>query len=250
MDIRKALPVLACLLFLAFQGVAFRRLVDDPTSFWLTRPHQDALMDYAPHQGPESAMAGDWTLLLKAPRASRGEVRMYARQGLQRVTAARDAYGALLEPLTPAQRAAFQVPQADLVDPLFPGVDATSQSIFFYCVGALVERAGTATATSGAEKAAAPGAVEMMPEALFWRLGRLAVSPSSSLTPEQSAQVLGGFRRLARCLDDYQAVRGRLWTLSGLAARQRQEGEAPPFPFPTPQELRSAEKVLVTLGGR
>ena len=242
MDLKKALPLVACLFFLALQGVVFRQRVDDPLSGWLTRPHQDSLMGYSPRNLPEANAAGPWHAML-AGRGGR-DLQTAAVQGVPVVAAAQAAYDALVDPLSPEQQAALLVPQTDLVDPLFPGIDSSSQSVFFYCVGALTVRAGDAVATPGETGRARSSHLTLMPEALFWRLGRLAVEPSSSLTPVQSVRLLQGVRRLSERLDDYHALRGRLWSLAGLAPQEHQEGEAPPFPFPTPQEFRSAREVL------
>lgn len=244
-----------CLGVLALEGLWMRRMMDDPLTGWLIGDNQNVLMPWAPRMSPETA--GPWTELLKAlPSKAGGQVREIARRGTAVVQAVRDGYRGLLEPLTLEQRAALLRPSTDLVDPLYPGIDADPQRVFFYCVGALRARADGSDSV-GALRARADGAVvaaapyppvtedvPYMPEALFWRLGRLARDPGHPLTPDQAAAILERIRALGDAVYAYDTLRADLWTACGLPPRIPARDGPPPFPFPPPRELRAVGVAL------
>lgn len=231
-----------CLGALALEGMWMRQKMADPLTGWLIGDNQNVLMPWAPRMSPETA--GTWAELLKAlPTSKRAGVAEMARRGVAVVKAVDDGYRGLLAPLTPSQRVALLQPSTDLVDPLYPGIDSDPQRTFFYCVGSLRERA------EGAVLAAAPDPpvkenVTAMPEALFWRLGRLARDPNRPLTPDQAAAILERIRALGDAVYAYDTLRADLWTACGLPPRMPARDGPPPFPFPPPRELRGVGYAL------
>ena len=169
------------------------------------------------------------------------------------VNAVRTAYEALLAPLDPGTRRIVLRGNPELVDPFFPGVDVDEQRVFFYSVAALRARAKTACASAQDVPATQEGvnvhtflpATRLMPETIFWRLGRLALE--GSVTPAECAQLLVRLQTLGDCVSQYATGRGRLWYASGLAPDRTHEGQAPPFPYPPPQELDTAAADLAAL---
>ena len=244
MRTRRAVLVCAfiCLGLLALEGAWMRRMMADPLTGWLIGDNQNVLMPWAPRMSPETA--GTWKELLAAlPSQPGAKARPLLGRGTAVVKAVRDGYRGLLEPLTPEQRGALLRPSTDLVDPLYPGIDSDPQRVFFYCIGALRER------SEGAEGGVSPGPpvtddVPTMPEALFWRLARLARDPAHPLTPAQAAAVLERIRALGDAVYDYDTLRAELWVACGLPPRMPARDGPPPFPFPPPRELHMVDGAL------
>lgn len=251
MDARRRaaqIGVLIALVVLALEGLELRRLTAEP--YLWTGPRRTAQQRPRPAVSREAEAAGPWPRLLEelAKRPTTPALATVAAEGRAAVDGVGNAYLVLLEILTPEQRQALLRPSADLVDPLAPGITADHHPLYEFCVLALSSGAVTPAAEAPTPNGAWAKVDLPMPQHVFWGLTRAAVGSDSTLTPAQKGSLLAALELLSTRTRAYHDLRATLWTRLGLPLKGP-ERVAPPFPYPTAQELTKVGLALDRLTG-